>query len=479
MAKHGGISRMAIKEMGLFGGVQMAGIVCSILRTKLVALWIGPLGMGLFAIFNQALDMLNTATNLGVRSSSVRDVSQAMEHGDTNQVARIVAVVRRWSVWLGMGGAIVTAALAPMLSRLSFGDESRLWEFIALSIAVLLVALTNGEYAVLQGSGRLKRLASVTLWGTLGGLAISIPLFYWLREQSIMPSIIAYAACCAAAAMWLRTHDTTGKEAHVPAGEAFGMGLGFVRLGAYMTAGSIVTLVASYAFNAWLNHVGGTAEVGLYQAGYTLVNKYTGLVLTALGMEYYPRLARVATSRLRLGTFVCQEIGICMMAMAPVVVVFMLLRAPIVAVLYSSEFAGVLTMVSWCLVGTVLRGLSWCMSFVILAKGDGRVFLVTETLSAAAGLGLNIAFYNHWGLDGLGVSFAVWYAVYVAIVAVVYFRRYKLRLSGRCLMGAAWAMAAALCALAAMQSGNVAATVAVAAATVAVSAAQARRMWRH
>lgn len=168
-----------------------------------------------------------------------------------------------------------------------------------------------------------------------------------------------------------------------------------------------------------------------------------------------------------------------MMAMAPVVVVFMLLRAPIVAVLYSSEFVGVLTMVSWCLVGTVLRGLSWCMSFVILAKGDGRVFLVTETLSAAAGLGLNIAFYNHWGLDGLGVSFAVWYAVYVAIVSVVYFRRYKLRLSGRCLMGAAWAMAAALCALAAMQSGNVAATVAVAAATVAVSAAQARRMWRH
>lgn len=293
-----------------------------------------------------------------------------------------------------------------------------------------------------------------------------------------MPSIIAYAACCAAAAMWLRTHDTAGRT-HVTASEAFGRGMGFVRLGAYMTAGSIVTLVASYAFNAWLNHAGGTAEVGLYQAGYTLVNKYTGLVLTALGMEYYPRLARVATSRRRLGTFVCQEICICMMAMAPVVVVFMLLRAPIVTVLYSSEFAGVLTMVSWCLVGTVLRGLSWCMSFVILAKGDGRVFLVTETLSAAAGLGLNIAFYNRWGLDGLGVSFAVWYAVYVAIVSVVYFHRYKLRLSGRCLMSAAWAMAAALCALAAMQSGNVATAATVAVAAVAVSAVQARRMWRH
>ncbi len=469
---------MAIKAMGLFGGVQMAGIACSILRTKLVAMWIGPVGMGLFAIFNQALEMLNTATNLGVRSSSVRDVSQASERGDTSHVARIVAVVRRWSVWLGMGGAIATAAMAPLLSRLSFGDESRLWEFVALSIAVLLVALTNGEYAVLQGSGRLKRLASVTLWGTLGGLAVSIPLFYWLREHSILPSIIAYAACCAATAMWLRRHEKAAKV-RVGAGEACRMGMGFVRLGAYMTAGSIVTLVASYAFNAWLNHAGGTAEVGLYQAGYTLVNKYTGLVLTALGMEYYPRLARVASSRHRLSVWVCQETGICMMAMTPIVVVFMLLRAPIVEILYSSEFTGVLTMVSWCLVGTVLRGLSWCMSFVILAKGDGRVFLITETLSAVTGLVLNIAFYDLWGLNGLGLSFAVWYAVYVVIISVVYFWHYKLHLSAKSIMAAVWALAVALAALAAIESGNMATAAMIAVAAVAVSAAQARHMWRH
>ena len=49
--KGSSISRMAMKAMGLFGGVQIAGILCSIIRTKLVAMWIGPVGVGLFGLF--------------------------------------------------------------------------------------------------------------------------------------------------------------------------------------------------------------------------------------------------------------------------------------------------------------------------------------------------------------------------------------------------------------------------------------------
>ena len=169
---------MILKAMGIFGGVQVLGILCSIIRTKLVALWIGPVGVGLFGIFNQALEMINMATNLGVRNSSVRDISQAMEHRDQSLIARIVTVVRRWSLWLGMAGALITLAIAPALSRFSFGDYSHVWHFAALAVAVLFMALTNGEYAVLQGLSKLKRLARVTVSGTVGGLLISIPLFY-------------------------------------------------------------------------------------------------------------------------------------------------------------------------------------------------------------------------------------------------------------------------------------------------------------
>lgn len=427
---HGGMSRLILKAMGIFGGVQVLGILCSIIRTKLVALWIGPVGVGLFGIFNQALEMINMATNLGVRNSSVRDISQAMEHRDQSLIARIVTVVRRWSLWLGMAGALITLAIAPALSRFSFGDYSHVWHFAALAVAVLFMALTNGEYAVLQGLSKLKRLARVTVSGTVGGLLISIPLFYFLRERSVLPSILAYALCLLVAAFVLK--DKQYPVAQVSRREVVNMGEGFIKLGVFMTLGSFVSMLASYAFVSWLNTRGGTQAVGFYQAGYTMVDKYAGLVFAALGMEFYPRLSRVAGSDKRLRVFVSHEINIALMVLAPILMLFVLLRVPLIHLLYRGDFDVIATYISWGAVGTLFRAVSWCMAFVMLAKGHGKIFLVTETVSAVTVLVLNMLCYSQWGVDGLGYAYLLSYIIYTAVVAVVYFGVYRLKLNNWC-----------------------------------------------
>ena len=477
MAGNGNISRRAMKAMGLFGGVQVMGILCSIVRTKLVAMWIGPVGIGLFGLFNNALEMISTGTNLGIRSSSVRDISQAHDSTTPGLVAKMVAVVRKWSLWLGLFGALVTLMLAPLLSELTFGDQSHLWGFVALSVAVLLGAITNGEYAVLQGSARLKRLASVTLWGTLTGLAVSIPLFYLLRERSILPSILAYAMALAAFA-WLFRNKEYAKP-QLSRRETFDMGKGFVKLGIFMTLGNFASILASYAFNAWLNMNAGTEAVGFYQAGYTLINKYTGLILTALGMEYYPRLSKVANSRLRLRAFVSQEINVAIAVMAPVVALFILLRELVVWILYTPEFNVILTFVSWGMIGTVLRTLSWCLAFTILAKGDGKTYLWTEVASAIINLVLNIVFYRWWGLTGLGIAFLVSYLLYTAIVAVVYFKMYRLSVSRGCLVNLLWTLAVASVVMWAMEHDVLAVAIAITVVSIAIAWRQLVALWRR
>ena len=475
--KGSSISRMAMKAMGLFGGVQIAGILCSIIRTKLVAMWIGPVGVGLFGLFNNALEMISTGTNLGIRSSSVRDISQALTGRNPELFSRMVTVVRKWSMWLGLAGALVTLTLAPLLSQLTFGDSTHIWGFVALSVAVLLQALTNGEYAILQGTARLKRLASVTLWGTVVGLAVSIPLFYWLRERSILPSILAYAAALALFAWVFRNRDYPAVAMNRR--ETFDMGKGFVQLGIFMTLGNFAGILASYAFNSWLNVNAGTEAVGFYQAGYTLINKYTGLILTALGMEYYPRLARVADSRIRLRAFVSQEINLAIAVMAPVVALFILLRELIVWILYTPEFNVIFTFVSWGMIGTVLRTLSWCLAFTILAKGDGKTYLWTEVASAVINLVLNIVFYRWWGLTGLGVAFLVSYLLYTLIIAVVYFRVYRLQVTRACLYNLLWTLVVASGVMAAMQSGQTLIATIITAVSIVIAIRQIIVLWRR
>ena len=162
--------------MGIFGGTQMLTIICSIVRNKLVSVWLGPSGMGLFGLYNSAIDMINVFSNMGLRTSSVRDISGAFASGNENMLARVVLIVRRWSWFLGAVGAVLTMLLAPLLSNITFGDTSHAWGYGLLSVSVLLFSVMCCEQAVLQGTKRLKTLAKASVWGNMIGLLLSVPM---------------------------------------------------------------------------------------------------------------------------------------------------------------------------------------------------------------------------------------------------------------------------------------------------------------
>lgn len=427
MGRKNGISRTIVKSMGLFGGVQIANILCAIVRTKLVAVWIGPAGIGLFSLFNNAAEMVYSITSLGIRNSAVRDVALAVESRDRLRIGRVISVVKKWSWLISIFGAAVMIAIAPLLSRFTFGSYSRTWDFVLLSCVLMFYGITNGEQTILQGFSSLRLLAHASVWGVAAGLAVSIPLFYFWRIDSIVMSIVVYHAMLLLFT-WIFRHKDYSKVS-LTLRESLAEGKEFVKLGVFLTLSGFVTTLFSYAFSVYLNRVSGTAEVGFYQAGFTLVNKYVGLIFSAIGMEYYPRLARIHDSRLRMRVFVSQEINISVLVLVPIVAVFVLCRDLVVSILYSGEFSVITGYISWAVVGTFFRAYSWCMAFVVLAKGDGKTYLLMETASVVFGFVLNLVFYHYWGLTGLGVSNIVWYFLYCIIVGIVYFRKYRFSVS--------------------------------------------------
>lgn len=170
--KSGNVSGKVVKTMWLFSWVQLVSIGCGVIRTKLVALWLGTIGVGVFGLFNIALDSITTLTQLGIRQSPVRNIAAAK---DEKALYRIVAAVKRWAWLLGIIGAFLTLIFSQQLSQLTFGCDKYTIGFIILSGAVMMSAVTNGQLAIMQGMDKLNRLAKATVWGTVGGLAVSLP----------------------------------------------------------------------------------------------------------------------------------------------------------------------------------------------------------------------------------------------------------------------------------------------------------------
>lgn len=426
MARSNNINAGILKIAGMFGSLQMINVVCSVLRAKLVAVWIGPVGVGLFGIFNSAVDMISSIAQLGLRPSAVKEIAKASDA----ELPPLIKTVRRLGWVLGVAGMLLTMALSPLLSLITFGNTDWWWSFALLSATVALNASNNAEGSIFQGMKRFRRLATCTMAGVVAGTVVSVPLYYFMRTQSIVPSIIVYSLCAWVALGFYREPMPKGAAGQVSLGESLAIGKRLLTFGVYFTVSAAVNNVIIYVFISWLNTVASTDTVGLFQAGSTIVNRYAGMVFTALAMEYLPRLARYEASPKRTGLFVSNQLFLSVPCTSAMVCMLIALSGVVVHLLYDSSFMPILPYLALALAGTLLRAYSWCVAMVILARGDGRAFIVSESLSALLFLLLHMGGYLLGGFMGLGIAFALWYGAYSLIVVRIFRRRYGLRLSG-------------------------------------------------
>lgn len=431
-------TKRILKTLSIFGSVQVLHILCAVIRTKLAAIWIGPLGVGLVTIYHSTMDFMSSTTQLNLRQSAVRDLSLAKD--DPVKIEQTTALVRRLAMFLGVFGFLLVIATSPVLGWIQFGDFNHTVPFLLLSVIMLFSAIAQGEFAIMQGCDRLKQLARATLYSSVTSSLLSLPLFYFFRLNGVIPVLILFAFCnlfysllfsgrkLSNASRRIKESRRTVSQIWQRFRDDIRQGRGMLALGAYMTVSSAVTLLASYIFIAYLNRTQSTDTVGYYQAGYTIINSYIGLIFTSISMEYFPRLSSIIRHERRVEVIVSHEIKIILSVLAPVVVTFICAKELLVHILYSHSFDTVIPYISIAIVGTVLRAVSWSLAFVMPAKGDGRIYVITETTSSILYLLLNIPLYNVFGFAGLGAAYVLWYGAYTAITYLVFRRRYGLRL---------------------------------------------------
>ena len=77
MQENKSIYKKIVGATSLFGGVQVINMLCSLIRNKVIAIFLGAEGVGMISLFNSSIEMVSSLTNLGLRQSSVRDVATA------------------------------------------------------------------------------------------------------------------------------------------------------------------------------------------------------------------------------------------------------------------------------------------------------------------------------------------------------------------------------------------------------------------
>lgn len=419
-----------IKYTGLFGGVQGIMMLISVARNKIVSELLGPSGLAIIKLFDNAVKLINQSTDFGISFSAVKHVAELFEQGTEEEVRNFVRTVRTFCLMTGLLGMLVCLALCQQISYWTFDSYDYTWHFAVLSLVVCMLTVQGGEMAILKGLKKLKKVAVIAVFGAIATLVICAPIYYFWRIDGIVFSLLLSGMAVLAIHLYYSTKVIPWRVS-IFSKKEYSKGIPMVKLGiGYIIAG-IFGQGAEYIIRTLILRYGELADVGLYTSGYTLAVSYANLVFVAFEADYFPRLSASHHDPKRMNQTVNQQIEVGTLLMAPLLTFFVLAMPILVPLLFSSKFVDAVPMAICASFYIFFKALTLPTAYLALAKGDSRMYMMTELVyDIFIAVAIPFAF-KWWGLEGAGWALSVAGFLDMVLIHTLYSINYGYRMDMR------------------------------------------------
>ncbi|MCC9656520.1 O-antigen translocase [Rhodopirellula sp. JC737] len=393
-------------------------MLIGLIRTKAVAVLIGPTGVGLLGIYQTVTSMTLTLAGLGIQTSGVREIAKDFGTGEEESIGRTVRTLRRVCWLTGFAGMLLLAGLAPWISEVSFGTRDYTWSIVAVSCTILLGNITAGQSAIIQGTRRIGDLARINVIGALIGTITAVAFYYCLGIEGIVPALITMSVISLVISSYFAQKIPIA--ALLPKWrETWDQSKSLVRFGLAMVYTGVISSLVAYFTRVLIIQELDLASVGIYTAAFTLSGMFVNFVLQAMGADYYPRLTAEASDPGRMTQIINEQTEIGAILAFPGLLATLAFAPLIISIFYSAEFAESASMLKWFAIGCIIRVFQWPLGFALLALGKGAAFAQLQSVLHGLHLAFIWFFLRSFGITGVSIAFAMMYICGFTIVLCV------------------------------------------------------------
>jgi PST family polysaccharide transporter len=405
-----------LRSTSIIGGASFINIVIGVLRTKVLAVLLGPAGVGLASLYTGLMGTASTVATMGLGTVGTRQIAEASSKDD----ARAIIVARRALFWgtmvLACAAGLVVWSLRSVLAVHALGNASYSGAVGWLSIGVALSVAGASQAALIQGMRRIGDIARLNVFGSVISTVLGISLLWrWGKAGLVAYVLIVPLASFVLGHIYV-SRLPKAKTEIVTLPELTREWKMLFRLGIAMVGAGLVQQLAQLWIRIDVARVLGAQSLGQYQAAWTISMQYVSFVLMAMGTDYYPRLTGVIHDHKAARNLVNEQTEIATLLSAPVFIAMMALAPWVIHLLYAASFTPAIEILRWQVLGDVLKVTSWPLGFLILAAGDGKIFFSTETFSWVITTGLITGLVPVMGLSITGIAYLAMYALCLPLV---------------------------------------------------------------
>jgi enterobacterial common antigen flippase len=414
-------SRM-LKATSTLAGAKVVTILISIVRTKALALLLGPSGMGVINLVVASTDLARVAFACGLDGATARKVAEASAAGDPFRLDHAYRVSARTALLVGLMAGITLALASPLLGAKVLGDSGKFWWFCFGAVSLLFTPLLGVQLAFLQGLRQSRALATCQIIASLSGAVLNVLLVALL---GVIGGVVAFLPLAIISLTvhhsFLKRHRPIVDCGKTPATlrdsrDLLKLGSGFAINGIWLAASGWLNF---FFIGRYYGTVEGPHQLGLYGAASTMSNLYIGILVSAMATEFYPSLVQSAKDHSSMNRLLNQQTMMAITIGVPITMSMVVLAPWILGMMYSREFVPGAELLRWMLVGMAIRFASCPLGFTLLAIGSPRIIVASELAMGAVMILSSFLFLQIFGLVGVGIALTAVNLLYLAGVMMV------------------------------------------------------------
>lgn len=405
-------AKSILKSSSIIAASQLIGIIFNLIRSKVVAVLLGPQGTGLIGALQSSISLVQSFAAIGLDSSAVREVAKSKSEEDDEGLYKTVYTLRKAVLITGIFGLICTVLLAGFLSKTTFGSDSYTWEIRFLAVAVFFNIIKGGQSALLQGMRRIKDLAKMSIWASALSTVIAIPILYFLKMDGIALFIVLLAIGQYLVSLYYASKIRIPKL-NLSINEVWQNSKSMAKLGISFMGGALAGLLGTFLIKIFIIRSINLEAAGIYQAAVAISGLFIGVVLQAMGKDFYPRLTAVAGNRIDEIKIINEQTEIGMMLSAPGLLLTLAFAPFAIDILYTHEYAQAFSILQWMILGVYVRTASWPIGYLFIARGYAKLFFIVQVVSNIVHLALIYFLVKYYSLLGTGIAFFGMYLIHL------------------------------------------------------------------
>jgi PST family polysaccharide transporter len=410
--------RRILKSSSIIGGASVINILIGLVRTKILAVLLGPVGVGLVGLYTGLMQTAATLSTMGLGTVGTRQIAEAI----SNEDARALAIARRAMLWgtllLAGAGALVVWSSREFLAQYVLGsiEQSNIVGWLSLGVALSVVGASQGS--LIQGMRRIGDMAKLSVYGSVLNTIFGLALLWYLEAAGLVVYVLVGPLMNFVLGHWYVSRLPKCDAGDITLHEMTQQWKILLLLGIPFMGAGLVSALVQLWIRIEVGNTLGAESLGYFQAAWMISMQYIGFVLGAMGADYFPRLTSVIQDHNAASRLVNEQTEIALLLSAPVFIAMIGLAPWIIQLLYSAAFMPAVEILRWQILGDVLKVASWPLGFVILAAGAGKTYFCTESFAVLL-MGTLVSFFStSMGLKITGIAFL---ACYLALLPLVYF----------------------------------------------------------